>query len=68
MLLKMPSDGVGAVVLAGVFKVLSDFEDGFDCALWYLSGVGVRGAGSVVVVLGSHLLDSGGVVRGSSGC
>ena len=46
LLLKMPSDGVGAVVLAGVFKVLSDFEDGFDCALWYLSGVGVRGPGA----------------------
>ena len=46
LLLKVPADGVGAVVLAGVFKVLSDFEDGFDCALWYLSGVGVRGPGA----------------------
>lgn len=46
MLLKVPADGVGAVVLAGVFQVLSDIEDCFDRALWHLSGVGVRAPGA----------------------
>ena len=40
-----------------VLTVLSGTCLGLEC-----------GPGSVVVVLGSHLLDSGGVVRGSSGC
>ena len=83
MLLKVPADGVGAVVLAGVFQVLSDIEDCFDRALWHLSGVGVRAPGAWFECLvaafaiavdkfadpaGADVKECGGIFMAHAGC